>query len=232
MNLRLIPVAFVSVLLLGPAGALAASTPQYQTTAPQNHSTQASDAHQVLTDAVQVIDRTKSDARFRDLMKRAKGVFVVPTLVKGAIIVGGSGGQGVLLARRGAGWSDPAFLSVGSISVGAQAGGEAGPLIFLLMSDKALNNLIDANNFSLNANAGLTIVNYSTKAQGGFGKGDIIVWSGQSGAFAGATISGSDITQNKQEDQNFYGRPMSTKEIINGVGKNAAAAPLREALPG
>lgn len=234
MKFNLLPVAFVSVLLLSPAAALAASTTQTQmkTTTTQTPNTKATDAHQVLNDAVQTIDRTKSDAHFRDLMKRAKGVFVVPNLVKGAVVVGGSGGQGVLLARRGAGWSDPAFLSVGSISIGAQAGGEAGPIVFLLMTDKALNDLIDANNFSLNANAGLTIVNYSAKSQGGFGKGDIIVWSGESGAFAGATISGSDITQNTQEDQNFYGRSMSTKQIIESAGANPAAASLREALPG
>jgi SH3 domain-containing YSC84-like protein 1 len=232
MKLRSIPAAFISLLLLAPVGALAASGAQNRTASRQSQAPNASDARQVLADSVKVIEGTKSDAQFRDLMKRAKGVFVVPDLIKGAIVVGGSGGQGVLLARRGAGWSDPAFLSVGSISIGAQAGGEAGPLIFLLMTDKALNDLIDANNFSLNANAGLTIVNYSAKTQGGFGKGDIVVWSGASGAFAGATISGSDITQNAQEDQSFYGRAVSTKQIIDSVGKSAAAAPLREALPG
>lgn len=229
MNTRLIPVAFVSALLLSPAAALAADQGHAAATADVGN--QQSSEHKLVTDAAHAVKRATSDPHFADLMKQAKGVFVVPNLVKGAAIVGGQGGQGVLLARHGTRWSDPAFLTTGSISIGAQAGGEAGPVIMLLMSDKALNDFIDANNFSLNANAGLTIVNYSTRGQAGIGKGDIVVWSGEKGALAGASVSGSDITQNQTADRNFYGRPVTTKDIINGHVGNAAAAPLRDALP-
>lgn len=229
MNMRLIPVAFASALLLSPAAALAADRGHAAATADVGN--QQSSEHKLLTDAAHAVKRATSDPHFADLMKQAKGVFVVPNLVKGAAIVGGQGGQGVLLARHGTRWSDPAFLTTGSISIGAQAGGEAGPVIMLLMSDKALNDFIDANNFSLNANAGLTIVNYSTRGQAGIGKGDIVVWSGEKGALAGASVSGSDITQNQTADRNFYGRPVTTKDIINGHVGNAAAAPLRDALP-
>lgn len=229
MNMRLIPVAFVSALLLSPAAALAAKQDYAADTA--NLGSQQSSEHQLVTDAAHAVKRATSDPHFADLMKQAKGVFVMPNLVKGAAIVGGQGGQGVLLARHGTHWSDPAFLTTGSISIGAQAGGEAGPVIMLLMSDKALNDFIDANNFSLNANAGLTIVNYSARGQAGIGKGDIVVWSGEKGALAGASISGSDITQNQTADRNFYGRPVTTKDIMDGHVGSAAAAPLRDALP-
>ena len=230
MNARLIPVAFVSGLLLSPAAALAASTQDHAGVNTNLRNRQNSE-HKLVMDAASAVKRAKSDQHFADLMKQAKGVFVMPNLVKGAAIVGGQGGQGVLLARQGTRWSDPAFLSTGSISIGAQGGGEAGPVVMLLMSDKALNDFVDANNFSLNANAGLTIVNYSARRQAGVGKGDIIVWSGEKGALAGASISGSDITQNQTADRNFYGRPVTTKDIIDGHVGSAAAAPLRDALP-
>ena len=229
MNMRLIPVAFVSALLLSPVAALAADQGPPAGTADVGN--QQSSEHKLVTDAAHAVKRATSDPHFADLMKQAKGVFVMPNLVKGAVIVGGQGGQGVLLAHHGTRWSDPAFLTTGSISIGAQAGGEAGPVIMLLMSDKALNDFIDANNFSLNANAGLTIVNYSKRGQAGIGKGDIVVWSGAKGALAGASVSGSDITQNQTADRNFYGRPVTTKDIIDGQVGNAAAAPLRDALP-
>lgn len=229
MNARLLPTAFVSVLLLAPAAALAASPTIDRT--PATSTQPANQEHQVVKAAVKAIDRTKSDSHFLDLMKRAKGVFVVPNLVKGAVLVGGSGGQGVLLARHGTQWSDPAFLSVGSISIGAQAGGEAGPVVMLLMSDKALNEFDAANNFSLNANAGLTIVNYSARGQAGVGKGDVIVWSGEKGALAGASISGTDITQDRQADANFYDHSVTAKQILDGHVTSAAATTLRDALP-
>ena len=229
MKARLIPVAFVSALLLSPAAVLAASAQDHAGSATVRN--KQSNEHKVVMDAVHAVKRAKSDQHFADLMKQAKGVFVMPNLVKGAAIVGGQGGQGVLLARHGTRWSDPAFLSTGSISIGAQGGGEAGPVVMLLMSDKALNDFVDANNFSLNANAGLTIVNYSARGQAGVGKGDIVVWSGEKGALAGASISGSDITQNQTADRNFYGRPVTTKDIIDGHVSSTAAAPLRDALP-
>jgi SH3 domain-containing YSC84-like protein 1 len=227
MKSRVIPVAFVSALLLSPAAALAANNDQ-----PSAAAQQASGEHQLVQNAEKAVDRAKSDSHFRDLMKQAKGVFIVPNMVKGALIVGGQGGQGVLLARHGSTWSDPAFYSLGSISIGAQAGGEAGPVVMLLMTNKALNDFDAANNFSLNANAGLTIVNYAARGEGGFGKGDVIVWSGTKGALASAAVSGTDISQNQQADQRFYGRSVTTKEIIDGQATNASAAGLRSALPG
>ena len=48
---------------------------------------------------------------FRDNVKKAKAVFIVPTLGKAGFVFGGSGGSGVLLARdeRSGKWSYPDF---------------------------------------------------------------------------------------------------------------------------
>ena len=88
----------------------------------------------------------------------------------------------------------------------------------ILMTDKALNDFTQANNFSLNGNAGLTVINYSAKGQAPVGKGDIVVWSDQSGAFAGVNISGADVTQNTTEDHAYYGKQVDAKQILSGDG--------------
>lgn len=59
-----------------------------------------------------------------------------PDYAKGAFGLGGDGGAGVLLARRDRGWRPPAFFNVGGISIGAQAGFEAGDLVMVLTSDR------------------------------------------------------------------------------------------------
>jgi lipid-binding SYLF domain-containing protein len=235
MKAKILSVSVASLLLLG-APAFAAdvnhdAAPRQARTANDNNARQ--DAQQTVKDAVTTLKQAKRDANFAELLHQAKGVFIVPHYGKGAVIVGGEEGHGVLLAREDGRWSDPAFLSLGSISVGAQAGGEGGAIIMVLMTDKALNNFTEHNNFSLNANAGLSIVNYSARGEGGFGKGDVVMWSNTGGAYGGAAITGSDISANQDRDNAFYNRQnLTTDKIIKQNIKSADAAPLVEALSG
>jgi len=226
MNGRILTAGLCSLLLLGGPAALAAGNgTQMNATSPAKMT-----AQEIVANAIAPIQRVKADKHFNALLSRAKGVAIFPSVAKGALVAGGSGGEGVILARNGGKWSDPAFLSVGSISLGAQVGGKAGPVVMLLMSNKALDDMTARNNFSLNANAGLTIVNYSAKGQGGFGKGDVIVWSGAGGAFVGASVSIADIAADPGRDAAFYGKTANTAQIIQGHMHNAHAEKLIDAL--
>jgi len=81
---------------------------------------------------------------FRDHLKDAKGVLIVPQLLKAAFFVGGSGGSGVLLARneKTREWSDPAFYTLGSGSFGLQFGAEASEAILLVMTPRGVEALL------------------------------------------------------------------------------------------
>jgi lipid-binding SYLF domain-containing protein len=199
----------------------------------QNASTgEVNSAQELVDQAMGTVQKIKADSRFEDMLKHAKGVFIMPDLVKAAFVVGGEGAQGVLLKHDSSGkWSDPAFLTIGSISVGAQAGGKAGPAAMLLMTDKALNDFTQSNNFSLNAKSGLTIVGYSAQGQAPVGKGDIVVWSDQSGAFAGATLSSADVTQNTTQDDSYYHKHVTATSILAGDVSNGGADKLKSELP-
>ncbi|MEO0318238.1 MAG: hypothetical protein RL404_1915 [Pseudomonadota bacterium] len=183
-------------------------------------------------DAVAVVHRMESDATMQNVLAEAKGVFIVPTYGRAAFGIGGQGGSGVLLAKQADGaWSDPAFFNIGGISIGAQVGAEAGPIAFALMNDKSVQRFSDKNNFSLSADAGITVVNWAKLAQGSTGGGDAVAWSGAKGLFGNvATLGANDIRFNQRLTTAYYGKPTTTADVISGKAKNPDSEALKQAL--
>jgi lipid-binding SYLF domain-containing protein len=171
--------------------------------------------------------------RNRDLAERlyrSKGVFVIPDSVRVAVGVGARGGAGVLLVRRADGWGTPAFYNMAGITLGAQLGAEGGGMAFILNDQKALNGFMQDNKFSLNAEAGLTVVDWSKRGEGSLGWGDITAWSDTEGLFGGATIAITDIRYDNAETASYYRKPVTARDVIAGRVNNPRAIELREAL--
>jgi lipid-binding SYLF domain-containing protein len=223
---RSLALAIVAAALAGCASTTPAPV---QSAAPT--SGEVTSAQQLVNGAAATVEQMKADPRYAALLRSARGVFVAPNVVRGAFVIGGTGARGVLLRHEASGtWSNPAFLTIGSVSIGAQAGGTAGPAVLFLMTERALTEFTEANNFSLGANAGLTVVNYSAQRRAPIGTGDIVVWSAPSGVFAGASVNGADVTQNTAEDGAYYGRPVTARQILDGLVTNPGTATLRSAL--
>ena len=171
------------------------------------------DAKKLVSNAVGVVKKMKTDPNLNTLLAKAKGVYIVPEFGRGAFIVGGRGGSGVVLAHKNGEWTDPAFFDFGAISIGAQAGGSAGSVAFLLMTDDALDQFMSGNKVALNAESGLSIITYSANAQASWGKGDIIFWSDTKGAYAGVTVSATDINWDDDSNRAYYGGKKTPSEI-------------------
>jgi SH3 domain-containing YSC84-like protein 1 len=214
-------------LASGPALAQQSSTPQ---TMKQTQRGQLINAQKLVNESANVVRIMKSDPHLDGLLKEAKGVFIVPKYGRGALVVGGRGGSGLVVVNQNGTWSDPAFYDYGAISIGAQAGGSGGAVAFLLMNQRAVNAFKNGNKFALNAGAGLTIVNYSANSRASTG-GDVIAWSDVSGAYIGATLSVSEIRWDSANNEAFYGRNVNATELLNGSVVNAKADDLRDALP-
>jgi len=207
----------------------AAANDQSAIPSPTSHA--ASSAESRVNAAVHVVEQMRRDPHLVRLLDQAKGIFIIPHYGKGAAIVGGQGGGGVVLERHASGWGDPAFYSIGGASIGAQVGGEGGAIAMLLMTDKAVNKFANSNaTWSLNANAGLTVVTYSGKAQAETGTGDVVVWSDTSGLFGGASVSITDIAPDRNMDHGYYQNRESSGQILASTTPARRAAPLRRAL--
>jgi lipid-binding SYLF domain-containing protein len=194
------------------------------------------DANEVLKDALDMVNNQMSkDPQLMQKLKDSKGVFLVPDYGRGALVVGGQGGDGVLLLHQNGKWSNPVPFNLGAIDVGLQAGVSAGQVAMILMTDNAAKAFQDKNNFSINADAGLSIVKWSARGQASLGKGDIIYWANTKGLYGGATVSASDITWDDDETRGLYGgNNYSPSQILAGkVSTNdPLVRQLQNALPG
>jgi SH3 domain-containing YSC84-like protein 1 len=197
----------------------------------------ASEEQNLVDRARITLDDLRRDQEFgnaRELIKRAKGVLIVPSLVRGGFFFGGEGGSGVLLTRGpGNDWSNPAFYTLASASFGLQIGLEDQEMVLFVMSERALNDFM-ADEFKIGAQAGLAIVTLGTTAEASTTtnlKADIIIWSSNTGAYAGLTLNGSLIKPRDSWNEAYYGRPESVRTIvITRSAQNPGAGPLRQEL--
>ncbi|VXB08477.1 lipid-binding SYLF domain-containing protein [Massilia sp. 9I] len=214
----------------GPSTVQQRTNPTSAKTGAAQEGSDATDATTHLNRAINVIHQMERNRDMAALLAKSKGVFVVPDSVRVAVGVGARGGAGVLLIRRADGWGTPAFYNMAGLTLGAQLGAEGGAIAFVLNDQKALNGFMQNNKFSLNADAGLTMVDWSKKGEGSLGWGDITAWSDTEGLFGGATIAVTDIRFDGAETAGYYRKPVNAREVVAGTVANPRAAELRVAL--
>jgi SH3 domain-containing YSC84-like protein 1 len=163
-------------------------------------------------------------------MADAKGVLIVPKVVKVGFVFGGSGGRGVLVVRGEAGkWNGPAFYTVSTASVGFQAGVSVSEVMMMVMSDKGINSLLSTAT-KLGADASV--------AAGPVGAGanttlpeDIVAFSRSKGLYGGLALDGSVVKPADDWNAAYYGKPVLPPDIlIKGDVHNKQADKLIKAL--
>lgn len=94
----------------------------------------------------------------KDLIGRAKGVLVMPKVVKGGFIVGGSYGEGALkLPGEGGALETADYYSVAAASVGLQAGVQESSHALIFLTDEALAGFRRRDGWELGADAEVTV---------------------------------------------------------------------------
>jgi lipid-binding SYLF domain-containing protein len=166
---------------------------------------------------------------FRNNVPSARGVLIVPTVVRAGFIFGGSGGSGVLLARDSAqGWSYPAFYTLGSVSFGLLAGADVAEVILMVRSDKGMDAML-SNSFKLGTDVSVAVGPVGAGAQ--VATSDILAFSRAKGVYGGLSLDGSVITVRDSWNAAYYGREVRPVDIlVSRVVVNPQADPLRATL--
>ena len=196
----------------------------------------AQTSQQVTVDgARKVLNDLRHDKAFGNaekLIPRAKGVLIVPSLYKGGFFVGGEGGNGVFMVQRHGKWSAPAFYAIGAASFGLQIGLEKSEMIMLIMTEKGLEGVLH-NNFKIGAQAGISVATLGSGVEGAIGGAsppDVVVWSSSTGLYGGLTVDGSIIKSEPDQTAKFYGRKVTSHEVLSGSVHSPKVDELRQQM--
>ena len=134
-------------------------------------------------------------------------------MLRGGLVVGGTGGSGLLMARdmKTGLWKGPAFYGIGSLTFGFQVGAEASQIVMVVLTDKGLNSMLSSS-FKLGADI--------TMAAGPIGGGtkaataDILAYAISKGAFGGFTVEGAVMQTKDGWNASYYGSPVTPADIL------------------
>ena len=153
-----------------------------------------------------------------EVLSSAECVAVVPSLLKGGFIVAARYGRGVASCRTPTGWSAPAFIFTSGGSFGFQIGGQAIDLVMLIMNKDGLKNLLSSK-FELGADASVAAGPVGRHAAADTDwklRAQVLTYSRARGAFAGISLAGAVVKQDKDATREFYGRMVPFRTALTG----------------
>jgi lipid-binding SYLF domain-containing protein len=165
------------------------------------------------------------------VLRDARGLAIIRVLKVG-FGISGKGGQGVVVARTGHGWTGPSFVGTGGAGFGFQIGAQVTDFVFVLNNSDAVRAFSRDGNVTIGADASAAAGPVGRDAQAGvLPTAAIYTYSRSRGLFAGASLEGAIIATQKDANARYYRRPVTARAILTGkVSPPAGASRLLGAL--
>jgi lipid-binding SYLF domain-containing protein len=152
----------------------------------------------------------------RSVLRNARGLAIL-TVVKIGFGLSGKGGQGVVVARTGEGWSGPSFIGTGGAGWGPQIGAQLTEFVFVLNTNRAVRAFSRDGNLTLGADASVAAGPVGREAAAAVTPtAAIYTYSRTQGLFAGASLEGTVIATQKTANHRYYGQAVSARDILSG----------------
>jgi lipid-binding SYLF domain-containing protein len=162
----------------------------------------------------------------QEVMDHAKCVAVVPHMIKGGFVFGAEGGRGVATCRTANGWSAPAFFSIEGGSWGLQIGVEGIDLVMIFQNDKGMEHLLNSK-FQVGGDASAAAGPVGRHASANTDwkmDAEILTYSRAKGAFAGLTLNGAAVREDKDAMTAVYGEGVTQRDVLMGKTPPPASA--------
>jgi lipid-binding SYLF domain-containing protein len=210
---------FTTMCAVGTRGVLAAADDEERE--------RVEEAAQVLRELARADD---AEAIPEELFERAKAIAVVPGVVRGAFVIGGRWGKGVVVSRNASGdWGPASFLELSGASVGFQIGGDKTDLVMVFVNDEGLDALLESR-VELGADASVAAGPVGRTVEIGTDASldaEIFAYSRSKGAFAGAALDGTVINVDDSANEDAFGREIDGDAALDGsVATPAVFEPL------
>jgi lipid-binding SYLF domain-containing protein len=152
------------------------------------------------------------------VFEKAEAIAVFPSTIKGGFVLSAHRGKGIISVRDRSSntWSPPAFLTITGGGVGAQIGAQAIDIVLVVMNRRGLENLLQ-NQFKIGAGAEATAGPVGRAAEASTDiqmRAQILSYSRARGLFAGVSLNGAAVRQDRDANEDYYGDPYRTRSIV------------------
>jgi lipid-binding SYLF domain-containing protein len=174
----------------------------------------------------------------QNVIDKADCVVVMPSVIKGAFIVGASYGRGLMTCRGGENfqgpWGAPTMMALEGGSFGFQIGGQATDFVLLLMNSRAASSILSSK-VKLGGDASIAggPVGRTASAETDVTmRAEVLSYSRNRGVFLGVSLTGSTLRADNDGNEALYGKPLDAKDIVlkGVVPPPACAATLLSTL--
>ena len=167
----------------------------------------------------------------QNLLDKADCVIVIPSVLKGAFVVGASYGRGTMTCRSGddfqGPWGAPTMMALEGVSFGFQIGGQATDFVLLVMNPRGASSILSSKvKLGGNASAAAGPVGRNAEADTDVTmRAEVLTYSRSRGLFAGVSLEGSTLRPDNDANARVYGSRTDARDIaLHGKAPVPAAA--------
>ena len=148
------------------------------------------------------------------VLEKARCIAILPNVVTGALVIGATHGTGIATCKNSDNaWSQPASISLNEGSIGLQAGAKSTDLVLFFQNNLAVKAL-KSGNFALGTDVSAVAGKYDSKID--TSTASVLVYARTGGLFAGVSVNGSKISQNRENIKTYYGRDADFSDLLEG----------------
>ncbi len=182
------------------------------------------------TSLIQKMTQQDDKSSLADVVASGKAVAIFPSVFKAGFILGGQGGEGLILVRKGKNqWTGPSFVSISGASAGLQIGAQSIGLVLVITNQDGLQAFTGGNSFTLGADASIAagpVGRRGEAATDSRADASIYSYSMTKGLFAGISLEGAVVNQNRDANKAYWGKAVEPVWALKQPAKSAKINPL------